>query len=90
MKNTRNTIMFFVFLLGAVVVGGLISYLTQDIPFLSWLSYGQDFGLGNETPLNLDLGILQLTFGVGLNLNIAVIICITLSMIMYGRFYGRR
>lgn len=41
MKNGRNTLMFFIFLLSAIVVGGLISELTRDVSFLSWLSYGQ-------------------------------------------------
>ena len=33
MKNGRNTLMFFIFLLSAIVVGGLISELTRDISF---------------------------------------------------------
>lgn len=82
--------MFFIFLLGSIVVGSLVAYLTKDIAVLSWLSYGKTFGINNSNPTTLDLGVLQLTLGVGIDLNISVIIFITLGMILYGRLYGRR
>ena len=90
MKNGRNTLMFFIFLLSAIVVGGLISELTRAISFLSWLSYGQTFGIGLSSPLTVDLGVFTLSFGVGLTLNVAVIICIIVSMVLYGTVYRGR
>lgn len=90
MRNTRNTIMFFIFLLSAVVVGSLVAYLAEGVSFLSWLAYGQSFGVGVSSPMTVDLGVLTLTFGAGINLNIAVIICIAISMAIYGALYGRR
>ncbi len=90
MKNTQKTIMFFIFLLGSIVIGSLVAYLTKDIAFLSWLSYGKTFGINNANPTTIDMGVLQLTFGVGIELNVAVIIFITIGMLIYGRFYGRR
>lgn len=90
MKNGRNTLMFFIFLLGAIVIGGLISELSRGVSFLNWLTYGQTFGIGLKSPLTVDLGVLQLSFGVGLTLNVAVIICIVISMVLYGTVYKRR
>ena len=49
----KNAIVLIIFLLGGLVIGGLIGSLTKNIGWLSWMSYGQSFGLAN--PLNLDL-----------------------------------
>ena len=48
--------------LAGIVLGGFIGELTSNISFLSWLNYGQSFGLSD--PLVLNLGILVLTFGL--------------------------
>ena len=90
MRNAKNTIMFFIFLLSAVVIGSLVAHLTADVPYLSWLAYGQSFGVGVSSPMTLDLGVLTLTFGAGINLNISVIIFIVIAMTIYGSIYGRR
>jgi hypothetical protein len=61
-----------------VVTGMLAASMTENIPWLSWLSFGREFGL--TSPFVLNLGIIVLTFAVTLNLNISVIIFITLSL----------
>ena len=43
----KNGWMLLLFILIGVVVGGLISELTADIPGLSWLAYGNTFGINN-------------------------------------------
>ena len=44
-----------------IVIGGLISRVTAGVSGLSWLSYGNTFGINsNGNPLVLDLGILDL------------------------------
>lgn len=70
-----------------VVVGTLAASLTSDIPALSWLSYGLDFGM--TSPLVLDLHVLKVTFGIGLNLSISVIIFIILSLLL-GRLIAKK
>lgn len=64
-----------------VVVGGLIGQLTEGVNFLWWLSYGQEFGL--TEPLQLDLGVVRLTFAIMFKINIASIIGVIISMIIY-------
>ena len=49
--------------------------------FLWWLSYGQEFGL--TEPLQLDLGVVRLTFAIMFKINIASIIGVIISMIIY-------
>ena len=61
-----------------VVVGMLVSNLTQNITWLSWLSFGREFGL--TSPFVLNLGIIIFTLGMTINLNISVIIFVVLSL----------
>ena len=51
------------------------------IPFLSWLNYGQSFGL--ENPVVLDLGILVLTFGLSIRITVASIIGVLIAILIY-------
>lgn len=61
-----------------VVVGTLTANLTENISWLSWLSFGRDFGL--TSPFVLNLGVIILTFAMTLHLNISIIIFIVLSL----------
>lgn len=70
-----------------IVIGTLIAKLTASNPIFSWLSYGIDFGL--QTPIVLDLSVLQITFGLMMNLNISVIIFTVLAIIV-GRAVAHR
>lgn len=68
-------------ILAGVVLGGFIGKLASRISALSWLNYGQNFGLSN--PVVLDLGILVLTFGLTIKITIAGILGIVLAIIIY-------
>lgn len=72
---------FLLILLSGIVLGGFIGYLCRGISWLSWLNYGQTFGL--SSPIVLDLGILVLTFGLTITINIASIIGIIIGIIIY-------
>lgn len=61
--------------------GGLIAELTAGVHALSWLSYGQSFGL--DSPLVLDLGVLVLTFALQIKITIASIIGVILAIVIY-------
>lgn len=69
------------FILSGIVVGGLIGELASHVDFLSWLAYGQQFGL--TTPVELDLSVIRLTFGLVFKINIASIIGIVLAIFIY-------
>ena len=67
----KNNWALFLLLLAGIVLGGFIGYLTQGTPGLSWLNYGQTFG------------VLVLTFGLTIKFNIASILGIVIAAIIY-------
>ena len=77
----KNIWILLVFILAGLVIGGLIAQLAHNIDFLWWLSYGQSFGF--STPIQLDLNIIQLTFGLMLKINIASIIGVIIAILIY-------
>lgn len=81
MSKSKNTWACFLLLLAGIVLGGFIGELASGVSFLSWLSYGQTFGL--SSPLILDLGILVLTFGLTIKISIASIIGVIIAIIVY-------
>ena len=53
----------------------------KGVDFLSWLAYGENFGL--STPLELDMGIIKLTFALMVNVNVASIIGMIGAIFIY-------
>ena len=80
MKN-KNLWVLLILLLTGVVLGGFIGNVTEGIPALSWLSFGESFGL--NTPLVLDFGILVVTFGLSIRITMAGIIGVVLALLVY-------
>lgn len=80
-KSSKNVWALFLLLFAGIVLGGFIGALTANISFLSWLNYGQTFGL--NSPVILDLGIIVLTFGITMRVTIAGIIGVVLSILIY-------
>ncbi|WP_304508709.1 DUF4321 domain-containing protein [Anaerotignum sp.] len=79
--QTRNVWVLILFLLAGVVLGGFIGSLFSDVPALSWLAYGNKFGL--SSPLVLDIGVLTLQFAFTIRFTIAGIIGIVIALLMY-------
>ena len=80
MKN-KNVWVLLILLLTGVVLGGFLGNVTEGIPALSWLSFGESFGL--NTPLVLDFGILVVTFGLSIRITMAGIIGVVLALLVY-------
>ena len=79
---------YIVFLVCAgIIVGSLVAVLTKSVGFLSWLSYGLNFGL--TEPFVLDLSVMKLTFGMTVNLNISVILFLSLFLAVGLRLYRK-
>lgn len=77
----KNIWILVLFLLSGIVVGGLIGELASNVEFLSWLSYGQEFGL--SAPVELNLSVIRISFGLMFKINIASIIGIVLAIFIY-------
>lgn len=85
-RNGKNTWALFLMLLAGVVLGGFLGYLAKDVSFLSWLNFGQEFGIGNTEGANLirlNLGIITVTFGITIKITIAGIIGIFTAILIY-------
>lgn len=84
--NAKNTGVLLIVLLSGVVLGGFLGYLAKDVPYLSWLNYGQQFGIGSSGQggvVKLNLGVLVLSFGLTIKITIGGIIGIILAIIVY-------
>lgn len=79
-KN-KNTWILIVLICAGLVIGGLIGQFAAQVDWLSWLSYGQEFGFAQ--PLILDLSVIKITFGFTININMASIIGIAIALLIY-------
>lgn len=77
----KNIWILLLFILSGLVVGGLLGDLAGKVDFLWWLSYGQSFGL--SSPIQLDLNILTISFGLMFKINIASIIGLIIAILVY-------
>ncbi len=77
----KNNWALFLLILAGIVLGGFIGMMAEGVSALSWLGYGQSFGL--EEPVMLNLGILVITFGLSIKITIASIIGVVLAIIIY-------
>lgn len=77
----KNSWALFLMILAGIVLGGFIGMLAEGVSALSWLGYGQSFGL--EGPITLNLGILIITFGLSIKITIASIIGVVLAILIY-------
>ncbi len=80
-SRNKNSWALFLLILAGIVLGGFIGSLVEGISYLSWLNYGQSFGL--DSPIILNLGILVITFGLTIKITIASIIGVLLAIIIY-------
>lgn len=83
MKGTgsKNAWALFLLILTGIVLGGFIGMLAEGVPSLSWLSYGQSFGL--DEPIILNLGLLVITFGLSIKITIASIVGVIIAIFIY-------
>ncbi len=77
----KNIWVLVLFVLCGIVVGGLLGDLASKVDFLWWLSYGESFGLSQ--PIELDLSVIKITFGLMFKINISSIIGMILAIFIY-------
>ena len=81
----KNSLVLLLLMLAGVVLGGFLGTLTKDISWLSWLNYGNSFGLtgADGSALLLNLGVLTIQFGLQIKITIASIIGIVVAFFLY-------
>lgn len=80
-RGNKNGWVLLLLMLAGVVLGGFIGTLTENVSALSWLNYGQSFGL--DSPIVLNLGIMIITFGLNIKITIASIVGLILGGVVY-------
>lgn len=80
-SKDKNFWILLIFILAGIVIGGLIATYATEVSWLKWLAYGEEFGL--KDPVQLDLKVLSLTFGIWIKINVASIIGIILAIFIY-------
>ena len=79
--KSRSSWICILFILAGLVIGGLLGELASKVDFLWWLGYGESFGL--TSPLELDLNIIKVTFGLVFKINIASIVGMIIAVFIY-------
>jgi len=77
----KNIWILIIFILSGLVIGGLLGELASKSDALWFLSYGQTFGLAN--PIELDLSIIKITFGLLFKISISSIIGMAIAIFIY-------
>ncbi len=77
----KNIWILLIFILSGLVIGGLLGELASRVSWLWWLSYNQSFGL--ESPVTLDLSIMQITFALMFKISVSSIIGMVLAIFIY-------
>lgn len=81
----KNTWIVILFIFAGLVIGGLLGEVASQVDWLSWLSYGQSFGI--DEPLILNMNVLSLTFAFAFHINIASIIGLAIAIFLYKKLY---
>lgn len=82
----KNSWALFLLMLAGVVLGGFIGYLTKEVSFLTWLNFGQEFGIGGANGsgiVRLNLGVMIISFGLTIKITVASIIGVIVAIIIY-------
>ena len=77
----KNIWILLVFLLSGIVIGGLLGEIAAKVDWLWWLSYGNSFGI--SSPIELDLSVIKITFGLMFKINISSIIGMAIAIFIY-------
>ncbi len=85
MNGKRSGIVFIMVMLSGLIIGGFLGELTNKVPGLYWLNYGQQVGL--TSPLKLDLVIIKLQLGLTFNFTIAGIIGMAIAIFIYRKLW---
>lgn len=81
MRKVRDYWILLLLILSGLVIGGFIGSMATGIRALSWLNYGDTFGL--TEPFVLDLGVLIITFGLKIKITIASIFGVLIGILAF-------
>lgn len=82
-KKTADAKNIFIFSLVGLVLGGILSNYASNIKYLEWLKIGSTIGMDN--PVNINLAVIHLTFGIRFDMYIGSIIGLIIALVLYRR-----
>ena len=77
----KNIWILLVFLLSGLVIGGLLGEVALKVSWLEWLGYRQEFGFA--TPIELNLNVIRITFGLMFDISISSIVGMAIAIFIY-------
>lgn len=79
-RNYRSPIILVIILIAGLVIGGVLGQVLGS--FAPILNQGKSIGLSTT---NLDLGIINITFGFNVSLNLAAALGLIIAILLYQR-----
>jgi len=79
-RNYRSPIILVILLLVGLIVGGVLGQVLGNV--VPILNQGRSIGLSTT---NLDLGIINITFGFNVSLNLAAALGLIIAIVLYKR-----
>lgn len=84
-SDKKNSFFIFVLFLGAIGGSFLGDFLGANFKALQFIK--TTYTIGTSNPLNLELKVLSMTFGINFNINIMTIFGIILAIILYKKLH---
>ncbi len=86
MDKFKKILLYILVYVVALILGGILATLGEKINGLSFLSYTMDWGFD---PIDLDLNVLSLVFGLRLNISMGQILMILVSIFTAPKIVGK-
>ena len=80
-NKTTNFWILLICMLAGLTVGNFIGSLCSTVSFLKWMNYAGHFGL--DSPVQINLGVIWLSFQVKINITLAGILGMIGSVFVY-------
>jgi hypothetical protein len=81
MNRGTNAWVLILCMLAGLTVGNFVGGFCSNVNFLKWINYAGAFGL--DTPLQIDLGVIWLSFQIKLNITLAGILGMVAGVLIY-------
>lgn len=79
--KTKNFWVLLLCMLGGLTVGNFLGELVKGVSFLSFMQYGESFGLDN--PVNIDLGVLVMSVQFTIKITLMGILGMVTGVLLY-------